>query len=243
MSKAGFRVGIEKDKGIYQVTLFIFVHYCLICIKDIHGCKTTQLRESFCKQANYPQKFQTLVKATLSKPTPNLMNFLKLRSILYVSLFIVISFTACSKKDKSPAPSKPDPGIVTPQAKWPANADIYFVGDFSNKTFNRVPTIWKNGVPSTLYTDGTAMGVAVSNGNVYVVGMVSKESYYKAVYWENGVLKRLPVQGGASEANAVAVSGNDIYIVGMNYKNPTIWKKRYCNSAFYITRHSYCNFC
>jgi hypothetical protein len=151
------------------------------------------------------------------------MNRLKLQPFIYLILAIALGFTACSKKDKSPAPSKPDPGIVTPQAKWPANADIYFVGDFSNKTFNRVPTIWKNGVPSILNTDGRAVGVAVANGNVYVAGSVYKDNYENAVYWENGVLKRLPVLG-FSEANAVAVSGNDIYIVGINHKNPTIWK-------------------
>jgi hypothetical protein len=143
-----------------------------------------------------------------------------------------IAFTSCSKKDNSPAPYKPDSTLNIPLAKWPTSADIYFVGSITKGGSNAIPTIWKNGKPTTLFNTlgatpneyAKALAVTVGNGNVYVVGSASVGNFNVAVSWENGILKRIPTKSTYSEANAITVSGNDIYIAGMADNKPTLWK-------------------
>jgi len=160
------------------------------------------------------------------------MNLFKLHSFTCGLLVMSLSFASCGKKDSPPTPSKPDSPITIPLATWPTNADIYFVGSIKKDGPKPIPTIWKNGTPTTLFNtlgatpneNADALAVTVANGNVYVAGSASVPGYNVAVSWKNGVLKRLPTKSIFSEANAITVSENDIYIAGMADNKPTLWK-------------------
>lgn len=83
---------------------------------------------------------------------------------------------------------------------------------------------WKNGVEFSLKTNFptasiggmSASGIAVSNGDVYIVGY--DKGY--ATIWKNGVPTTL--ESKSSWANSIVVSGNDIYVTG------AVWKQTSC---------------
>lgn len=83
---------------------------------------------------------------------------------------------------------------------------------------------WKNGTPtflyspSTIYVDGIANAIALSDTDVHVVGNISYTNYAPtliiATYWKNGKPTELTVPFVRSIANAVFVDGDDVYIAG-----------------------------
>ena len=85
---------------------------------------------------------------------------------------------------------------------------------------------WKNGAETTLDSGGygaRAEGIAVANGNVYVVGseVNSTSGNYVAVLWTNGTPTQLTSTSHLSYASAIALSGNDVYIAGTDSTTPT----------------------
>jgi tetratricopeptide (TPR) repeat protein len=102
-------------------------------------------------------------------------------------------------------------GIAVAQAE----PDVYVAG-FEEKANGKIACYWKNGVQTDLTrnTDAGALAIAVSGGDVHVVGWEENN----ACYWKNGVKTVLP--GGRTggniyaQANAVTVSGGDVYVAG-----------------------------
>jgi hypothetical protein len=152
-----------------------------------------------------------------------------MRKSISALLLISIAFTACIKsKSNKPAIIKPDTAQL---AIWPTNADVYFVGTITGSypQNDAVATIWKNGVPTELPNNLSASGltpnaIAVKNNDVYVVGKAAIGSWFKAIYWKNGITARLISNSTASEANAIALNGNDVYIAGMTDNKACLWK-------------------
>lgn len=160
------------------------------------------------------------------------MNLLKSHLFSFVLVLLALNFTACSKKDSQPEPTKSENSNSIPEAIWPTDADIYFVGSITKDGPYAIPTVWKNGKPTTLFNTlnaapnifAKATAVTRANGKLYVVGSADVPNSSVAVVWEDGILKRLPTKSIYSEANAVTASGSDIYIAGMANNKPTLWK-------------------
>jgi len=103
-----------------------------------------------------------------------------------------------------------------------SNGDVYIAGFIDLKG-----VYWKNGVVNQLPLDTTypyqlhtiAHSIFLSQGNVYVAGALSQNSdfynnqfsFTQAVYWKNGVARRLTM---GSIAKSIFVSGNDVYVAG-----------------------------
>jgi uncharacterized membrane protein len=72
-------------------------------------------------------------------------------------------------------------------------------------------------------TGSSATAIAVSNGDVYVVGNAVEAGGDTAAYWVNDTLETLPTPSGWTDslANAITVSGSDVYIAGNAYDSST----------------------
>jgi hypothetical protein len=112
------------------------------------------------------------------------------------------------------------------------NGDVYIAGFEETSTNNIVPKFWKNGVANNLtidtFSNGEAHNIEVVNGDVYVVGSVTKvfspnsSVVERPVYWKNGVLNILPSVGPHNvSAYDIAFIGTDIYISGTDLINAT----------------------
>ena len=93
-------------------------------------------------------------------------------------------------------------------------ADVYVAGHVNMGTYRRA-IYWKNGAPIPLtnhtnYSD--ARGIAVLNGDVYVVG----HSNYRAAYWKNEVEVVL-LPNNSSGATDIMTANGDVYISGYGY--------------------------
>ena len=114
-----------------------------------------------------------------------------------------------------------------------ADGDVYVTGNASGGPGElAVARYWKNGVSVDL-TSGPEQhlpnGIAVSGGNVHVVGTMGGKYRTIAKYWKNGVETILSPSSYHSNAEDVAVLGNDVYIVGnvadsLSYYSAIIWK-------------------
>lgn len=91
--------------------------------------------------------------------------------------------------------------------------------------------LWTDGEEQILATGGAqTTSMAVSDGDVYVVGMAWDNAAIAnvAMLWKNGEPQTLTA--GNSQAKAVTVSEGDVYVVGQQYNtsnwtnNATLWK-------------------
>lgn len=115
-----------------------------------------------------------------------------------------------------------DSSLQTAPAAGPA--DVYAAGwDLIGTQFKAV--YWKNGTENILDSGSygaRAEGIAVANGNVYVVGFEGSSSGNNvAVLWTNGTPTQLAGTDHVSIAWAIALSGSDIYIAGTDAPNAT----------------------
>ena len=102
------------------------------------------------------------------------------------------------------------------------NTNIIYPPVYSNQWILTTPTLWKNGITTTLpnslkylATSGTSMA---SNGNVlYIAGnYIASNNKGVIAYWENGTIKHLTDSTTSSTAIAITANGKDIYVAGVN---------------------------
>ncbi|MCF0048493.1 hypothetical protein LXM25_00410 [Dyadobacter sp. LJ53] len=113
------------------------------------------------------------------------------------------------------------------------DGDVYVTGNASGGIGElAVAKYWKNGASVEL-TSGPEQhfpnGIAVSGGDVHVVGTMGGKYRTIAKYWKNGVENILSPSSYHSNANDIAVLGNDVYIVGnvgdsLSHYSAKIWK-------------------
>jgi len=87
-----------------------------------------------------------------------------------------------------------------------SGADVYVVGFEVNAGGNRVATLWKNGVATTLTNgqqDASANSVYISGADVYVAGYESNGTKKVATIWKNGVVSALT--NGQQHAYATSI--------------------------------------
>ena len=135
------------------------------------------------------------------------------KQLLTISLFIIL--TSCSKdSDATVAPTATNASSPT---------DIYIVGMTKNSNNNKIPTLWKNGVPnilpSDLNTPTFANKVAVSGSDIYVV---NENDFTRSILlWKNGIIvQTIP----NSRTHEIIVVGNDVYILGQTENTFKTWK-------------------
>ncbi|MGB4269636.1 MAG: hypothetical protein WBK20_10700 [Spirochaetota bacterium] len=89
---------------------------------------------------------------------------------------------------------------------------VYVVGNVYEVGKGTIACYWKDGVRTDLKIEGkssVATGIAVSNGNVYVIGEVGNTN--DAYLWVNGVKQEL---SNIKSPSAIKVVGNTVYIAG-----------------------------
>lgn len=112
--------------------------------------------------------------------------------------------------------------------------DIHAVGTGQGNPWP-VPYYWKNGTPHVLEPNGgTANGILVDSGDVYVVGSKQTQVRRVAEGWVNGVPMHLTDESVVSEAYSVIKLGNDVYVAGeidlpatgggAAKRTPVLWK-------------------
>jgi hypothetical protein len=97
-----------------------------------------------------------------------------------------------------------------------SGTDVYVAATIGDDT----AAYWKNGTRTTLGSHYSyAYGIAVSNGDTYVVGVDNAVP----VYWKNGAETALPYTSLAG-CDGIFISGSDIYICGQDNGNAVYWK-------------------
>jgi hypothetical protein len=108
-------------------------------------------------------------------------------------------------------------------------ADVYVTGytAASLSTATAAAIYWKNGVQVNLtqstdtVTAATTYAVFVSNGDVYVAGIIGINYRNEfGVYWKNGNRVSIP---NAYMPKAIAVSGNNIYVAGSSLTDGDVY--------------------
>ena len=101
--------------------------------------------------------------------------------------------------------------------------DVYVAGTQRNAQGIYVATLWKNGVEQNL-TDGTydtgAGGIFISDNDVYVTGLETKEKKGVPKLWKNGVEQNLSMlKEGYSSCgiSSAFVSNDDVYVAGCTF--------------------------
>lgn len=110
------------------------------------------------------------------------------------------------------------------------DTDVYIIG-----MINNVATLWKNGKATSLTGGVMANALAISGGNVYVVGDTYLNSLYVATLWKNGTPTYLTDVNTEAFPCGIAVNGNDVYVAGNitaagNFNTLTLWKNGTANS-------------
>lgn len=101
-----------------------------------------------------------------------------------------------------------------------SGSDVYIAGS-GDVAGSHQAMYWKNGQPVRLDKGaaGSATGIAIQGGDVYVCGTVTPTDTLKSVakYWKNGSEVLLSDSTSMFAATAIAVSGNDVHVVGYEY--------------------------
>ncbi|MFT3911935.1 MAG: hypothetical protein QM737_21095 [Ferruginibacter sp.] len=154
--------------------------------------------------------------------------------LAFLFLISIISFSSCKKESVSKQPD-PVPVVTT-------TTDVYAGGYERSAAGFRIAKTWKNGVATTLSSDGDDAWVeslVVSGADVYAVGVLIQGGNNTghepkvAKLWKNSVDVPILASGDMvyGHAYSVFVSGSDLYIAGtldsVNNTNPyaaTLWK-------------------
>jgi hypothetical protein len=127
---------------------------------------------------------------------------------------LCLALTSCSKNDDATTQIEPTP---TP-------TDVYIAGSTANSSGKRVPTIWKNGVPSILPSDTnidvTIGRIIVDGNNVYALNNEFNNEN-KIFFWKNSNLTEIASNG---KPKKMVVDNNDVYILGVQNGVSKYWK-------------------
>jgi hypothetical protein len=96
-----------------------------------------------------------------------------------------------------------------------SGSNVYVAGWVNEGT--QYATVWKDGVPTTLYNLDVSegLGIAVSGLDVYVAGYYVDSGKVVSCWWKNDGTNRTDLyQDNFSKANAITVSGTDVYAAG-----------------------------
>lgn len=129
---------------------------------------------------------------------------------MVMTMFIVI-FVGCKNEEKNP--------------RVKGAEGTYVIGKQEGRSL-----LWKEGMEMQLPDGMNVSDVYVSNGDIYIVGVLSDDAYnYKAILWKNG--EQIILSEGYSRAgvSSVTISGNDVYIAGFVLDEEqnsvaTLWK-------------------
>ena len=135
------------------------------------------------------------------------------KQLLTILLFIIL--TSCSNNS--------DATVAPTATNASSSTDVYIVGLTKNSNNNRIPTVWKNGVPNILPSDLNTLTIgskiAVSGSDVYVVN--ENDFTSSILLWKNGIIvQTIP----NSSAHEIIVEGNDVYILGQTANTFKTWK-------------------
>jgi hypothetical protein len=144
------------------------------------------------------------------------MRFRIYSALLLIAVSVIASCSKNTNPKPSPTPTPPKTDSLQTTPIWSTDADVYFVGTSGQN----IPTYWKNGVATVLSSGNDATGIAVSGGDVYVVGQASGG----AAYWKNGLFISLKVSQVTTQALAITISGSDVYIAGEIDGKAAYWK-------------------
>ena len=144
------------------------------------------------------------------------------KSYNYLSSILVWLFLSCCTSDHV-LPVEPEPDVYAAGLEW-----------LNSKS--RV-IYWKNGQsfvlpnPSHEFASINATGIAVSDGDVHVVGGGYLNTSIRSfgIYWKNGVISNVSPVRYPTSFNDITVVGNDVYIAGsvydqFNIQLPSYWK-------------------
>jgi len=108
-------------------------------------------------------------------------------------------------------------------------SDVYITGAVENTADDHViATLWKNGTPTALTTDGdqissAATAIAASGSTVYVAGYDDNV----ATYWSGGTMHKISNVTQQYMATGLTIDGSDVYVAGnegYNTTNAVYWK-------------------
>lgn len=109
-------------------------------------------------------------------------------------------------------------------------SDVYVVGTVHG-TGRAIPTLWKNGVASSI-GDGNLSAypqdIMVVGSDVYIAGYENNSGSNTAVYWKNNVRHALSKPDINTFASGIFVDGADVYVAGYadaeSDQNARYWK-------------------
>lgn len=95
------------------------------------------------------------------------------------------------------------------------NGNVYVSGASLSRGRAGQAVYWFNGDVVTL-SEGIANDITVTaNGDVYLAGWIHDDGRGYAVYWKNGVMKKLSKDNASADAYSIAVAPNgEVYIAG-----------------------------
>jgi len=132
------------------------------------------------------------------------------KSFLALSI-LMLALSSCSKDEEETTTTTPP-------------TDVYIAGSTLNSNNVKVPTIWKNGVPTILGSDANrntvAQKIAVSGNDVYAING-RRDDTNTVLLWKNGISSVIAENG---EAEALIVENNDVYILGSKSSVHSYWK-------------------
>ncbi|WP_254411190.1 hypothetical protein [Dyadobacter diqingensis] len=137
------------------------------------------------------------------------------------SILLCLFLSCCTSKRISPAEPEPD---------------VYVTGTEWGNSISRI-MYWKNGQsfilpsPSHEFANIRATGIAVSGGDVHVIGggYLNTRIGSFGTYWKNGVISSVSPTKIPTSFDDITVAGNDVYIAGsvydpFNIHLPSYWK-------------------
>lgn len=116
--------------------------------------------------------------------------------------------------------------------------DVYVVGVDNLSMDSGTAVYWKNGERFVLQPDAGAMGITISDNDIYITGAIISNMNMKPVYWKNGELVNLYSMGNyyyGGKGTSIVVSGDYIYVAGIDNGQIVYWENGQrtvlCNEA------------
>lgn len=134
------------------------------------------------------------------------------KSFLALSI-LMLALSSCSKDEEETTTTTPP-------------TDVYIAGSTLNSNNVKVPTIWKNGVPTILGSDANRNTVvnkiAVNGNDVYATA--GYDGSNTILLWKNGISSVVSEGSSITYAKDLIVENNDIYILGRKGNTHSYWK-------------------